>query len=190
LKSPIKQFFWGQVPNPSEDINLKESSQSPVTNDTNQVEAGQSPVTNDTNQVEAGQSPAAVLYRFYEYRRVLPIEQIPLNILKFLTNPILDLNSKYLLVFLIELPFWILGIFILCLSFLGVRRLRFDWNWLTVYSGLIFIMFLVYSGATEVNVGTSIRHRTFLWIPLIFLLTGIRRETSLGPSKPSGNSTQ
>lgn len=185
LKSPIRQFFWSQDLNPSEVINIKESSQSPVTNNTNQVEAG-----HDTNQVEAGQSPAAVLYKFYEYRRVLPIEQIPLNILKFLSNPILDLNSKYLLVFLIELPFWILGIFTLCLSFLGVRRLRFDWNWLTVYSGLIFIMFLVYSGATEVNVGTSIRHRTFLWIPLIFLLTGIRRETSLGPSKPSGNYNQ
>ena len=176
LKSPIKQLFWDTVPNPSESINQKES--------------GQSPMTNGANQVEAGQSPAAVLYRFYEFRRVLPVEQIPLNILKFLTNPILDLKSKYLLVFLIEFPFWILGIFILLLSFLGVRRLRFDWNWLTVYSALIFIMFLVYSGATEVNVGTSIRHRTFLWIPLIFLLTGIRRDTSLGSSKPSGNSTQ
>ena len=190
LKSPIRRFFWSQDLNPSEVINLKESSQSPVANDTNQVEAGQSPVVNDTNQVEAGQSPAAVLYRFYEFRRVLPVEQIPLNILKFLSNPILDLNSKYLLVFLIELPFWILGIFILCLSFLGVRGLRFEWNWLTVYSGLIFIVFLVYSGATEVNVGTSIRHRTFLWIPLIFLLTGIRRETSFGSSKPSGNYNQ
>jgi hypothetical protein len=190
LKSPIKQLFWDTVPNPSESINQKESGQSPMTNGANQVEAGQSPMTNGANQVEAGQSPAAVLYRFYEFRRVLPVEQIPLNILKFLTNPILDLKSKYLLVFLIEFPFWILGIFILLLSFLGVRRLRFDWNWLTVYSALIFIMFLVYSGATEVNVGTSIRHRTFLWIPLIFLLTGIRRDTSLGSSKPSGNSTQ
>jgi hypothetical protein len=168
LKEPIKILFWDKDSTPF--------------SDKSKVEAGQ--------PVEVGESPVAILYKYYEFRRILPVEQVPFNILKFLTNPILDLKSKYLLLFLIELPFWILSIFVLCLSFLGVRRLRFDWNWLTLYSGLIFIMYLVFSGATEVNVGTSIRHRIYLWLPLMFLLSGIRREPTLGPSKQSGKNLE
>ena len=161
FKGPIKEFFWNDELTSSLDLSDQDS--------------GQVPSASNDDQAEFGRSPAAVLYQFYETRRVLPIQQLPFNVLRFISNPISDLNSKYLVIFLIELPFWILSFSILFISILGSRKLRFQWNWLTIYSGVVFVLFLLYSGATEVNVGTSIRHRIFLWLPLIFLLSGIRK---------------
>jgi len=189
LKGPIKEIFWNEGLIPAVDLSNQDSGREPEASGDGQAEFGKSPFTSGDGQAEFGKSPAAVLYQFYETRKVLPIQQLPMNVLRFVSNPISDLSSRYLAIFLIELPFWILSLSILFVSIFGFRRFRFEWNWLTIYSGMVFLLFLLYSGATEVNVGTSIRHRIFLWLPLIFLLSGIRKVPSPGSKEPLVNKT-
>jgi len=105
-----------------------------------------------------------------DFRGILPPKFYVSNFFDFLFNPLFHLNnvSRY---FLLELPIWIFLYFQVFnyINFQRKGRLKFDG--LSVFALLFTLLFVLYSVLTEVNVGTAIRHRILLILPLMLVFS-------------------
>jgi hypothetical protein len=90
---------------------------------------------------------------------------------KFLLVPFIfiDNGSLFLNIQSIETPLWL---FIYVLFFLGLYQLvrhRWEIDYAVAMATLFVFEFLVISALTEINVGTALRHRSLLLIPILVI---------------------
>ena len=118
----------------------------------------------------AGTETAGDIYGGADVRGFLHPKYYLVNLFYFLFNPLLSLELSTARWFLIEAPIWIFLTlsFIVCFARSPRRVLRLT----GVPSFMLYfsLLFVVYSTATEVNVGTSLRHRVLLLFPLSLLV--------------------
>ena len=99
---------------------------------------------------------------------------------KFLLVPFIfiDNGSLFLNIQSIETPFWL---FIYALFFVGlyqIIRRRRELDYAVMVATLFALEFVAISALTEVNVGTALRHRSLLLIPILVIWLS-REKTSL-----------
>ena len=128
-------------------------------------------------------SSSAIVYRtdkqFAENQKQLALQQAglkkPLKVLessaKFLLVPFIfiDNGSLFLNIQSIETPIWL---FIYGLFFFGlyqVIRRRHELDYAVMIATLFAFEFVTISALTEINVGTALRHRSLLLIPILVI---------------------
>jgi hypothetical protein len=99
---------------------------------------------------------------------------------KFLLVPFIfiDNGSLFLNIQSIETPLWL---FIYVLFFVGLYQLvryRREIDYAVVMATLFVFEFLVISALTEVNVGTALRHRSLLLIPIVVIWVARKKKPS------------
>jgi hypothetical protein len=108
----------------------------------------------------------------------------PLQVLessaKFLLVPFIfmDNGSLFLNIQSIETPIWL---FIYGLFFLGlyqIVRRRHEFDYAVVMATLFALEFVAISALTEINVGTALRHRSLLLIPILIIWLA-RKKTEI-----------
>ena len=106
----------------------------------------------------------------------------PLKVLessaKFLLVPFIfvDNGSLFLNIQSIETPAWL---FIYGLFFVGIYqviRRRREFDYAAIMATLFIFEFVVISALTEINVGTALRHRSLLLIPILVLWLSRKKE--------------
>jgi uncharacterized membrane protein YhaH (DUF805 family) len=100
--------------------------------------------------------------------------------LRFLFVPIIfvDNGSLFLNIQSIETPLWL---FIYGLFFIGLFQLirrRHDLDYAVMMATLFAFEFVAISALTEINVGTALRHRSLLLIPILVIWIA-RKKTEL-----------
>jgi hypothetical protein len=78
----------------------------------------------------------------------------------------------------IETPLWL---FIYVLFFLGLYQLvrhRWEIDYAVAMATLFVFEFLVISALTEINVGTALRHRSLLLIPILVIWVARKKKPS------------
>ena len=71
-------------------------------------------------------------------------------------------------IYSIETILWLL-IYVFAIYIL-IKYRKKRWEFLEVVLGSIIISFIIFSAETEINLGTAVRHRSILIIPIILLL--------------------
>jgi hypothetical protein len=108
----------------------------------------------------------------------------PLQVLessaKFLLIPFIfiDNGSLFLNIQSIETPVWL---FIYALFFVGlyqVIRRRREFDYVVMVATLFALEFVAISALTEINVGTALRHRSLLLIPILVIWVA-RKKTEI-----------
>jgi hypothetical protein len=107
----------------------------------------------------------------------------PLQVLessaKFLLVPFIfiDNGSLFLNIQSIETPVWlfIYGLFFVGLYQLARRRREFDYA--VMIATLFALEFVAISALTEINVGTALRHRSLLLIPILVIWVARKKKT-------------
>ena len=108
----------------------------------------------------------------------------PLQVLessaKFLLVPFIfmDNGSLFLNIQSIETPIWL---FIYGLFFVGlyqIVRRRHEFDYAVVMATLFALEFVAISALTEINVGTALRHRSLLLIPILVIWLA-RKKTEI-----------
>jgi hypothetical protein len=99
---------------------------------------------------------------------------------KFLLVPFIfiDNGSLFLNIQSIETPLWL---FIYVLFFLGLYQLvrhRWEIDYAVAMATLFVFEFLVISALTEINVGTALRHRSLLLIPILVIWVARKKKPS------------
>jgi hypothetical protein len=97
---------------------------------------------------------------------------------KFLLVPFIfiDNGSLFLNIQSIETPLWL---FIYVLFFLGLYQLvrhRWEIDYAVAMATLFVFEFLVISALTEINVGTALRHRSLLLIPILVIWVARKKK--------------
>jgi hypothetical protein len=97
---------------------------------------------------------------------------------KFLLVPFIfiDNGSLFLNIQSIETPLWL---FIYVLFFLGLYQLvrrRWEIDYAVAMATLFVLEFLVISALTEINVGTALRHRSLLLIPIVVIWVARKKK--------------
>ena len=134
---------------------------------------------------------ATDFFEFEDYRTFKKFEGIPNGVFNFVVGPTVFNESKPARLFSVESLFWIFC-FIFCAFSLFARvRVKSSFSILEI-SVLIFILcFLLFSALTEINLGTSIRHRIILIIPFFLYFFGFPRDFwQKWQSKPGGSRNQ
>ncbi len=106
----------------------------------------------------------------------------PLQVLessaKFLLIPFIfiDNGSLFLNILSIETPVWlfIYGLFFAGLYQLACRRREFDYA--VMIATLFALEFVAISALTEINVGTALRHRSLLLIPIVVIWVARKKQ--------------
>jgi hypothetical protein len=106
----------------------------------------------------------------------------PLQVLessaKFLLIPFIfiDNGSLFLNIQSIETPIWlfIYGLFFVGLYQLARRRREFDYA--VMIATLFALEFVAISALTEINVGTALRHRSLLLIPILVIWVARKKK--------------
>jgi hypothetical protein len=109
----------------------------------------------------------------------------PLQVLessaKFLLVPFIfiDNGSLFLNIQSIETPIWlfIYGLFFVGLFQLARRRHEFDYA--VMMATLFALEFVAISALTEINVGTALRHRSLLLIPILVIWVARKKKSSI-----------
>lgn len=73
-----------------------------------------------------------------------------------------------------ESPLWWIFYTIVLFALLGYRKKNWLENPILIYSSFLTFTFILMSALTEVNFGTSFRHRSILVIPIVFILISVR----------------
>jgi hypothetical protein len=106
----------------------------------------------------------------------------PLQVLessaKFLLVPsiFIDNGSLFLNIQSIETPLWL---FIYGLFFMGLFQLirrRHDLEYAVMMATLFALEFVAISALTEINVGTALRHRSLLLIPILVIWVARKKK--------------
>jgi len=97
---------------------------------------------------------------------------------KFLLVPFIfiDNGSLFLNIQSIETPLWL---FIYCLFFLGLFQLisrRREFDYAVMMATLFALEFVAISALTEINVGTALRHRSLLLIPIVVIWVARKKK--------------
>jgi hypothetical protein len=97
---------------------------------------------------------------------------------KFLLVPFIfiDNGSLFLNIQSIETPLWL---FIYCLFFLGLFQLisrRREFDYAVMIATLFALEFVAISALTEINVGTALRHRSLLLIPILVIWVARKKK--------------
>jgi 4-hydroxybenzoate polyprenyltransferase len=108
----------------------------------------------------------------------------PLRVLessaKFLLVPFIfiDNGSLFLNIQSVETPIWlfIYGLFFVSLYQVARRRREFDYA--VMIATLFALEFVAISALTEINVGTALRHRSLLLIPILVIWVA-RKKTEV-----------
>jgi hypothetical protein len=109
----------------------------------------------------------------------------PLQVLessaKFLLVPFIfvDNGSLFLNIQSIETPIWL---FIYGLFFIGlyqVIRRRREFDYAVMMATIFTLEFVAISALTEINVGTALRHRSLLLIPILVIWVARKKKASL-----------
>jgi hypothetical protein len=144
-----------------------------------------------TAKLEAISKPAIVVETdksVVENQKKLSLQQAgikkPLQVLessaKFLLIPFIfiDNGSLFLNIQSIETPVWlfIYGLFFVGLYQLARRRREFDYA--VMIATLFALEFVAISALTEINVGTALRHRSLLLIPILVIWVA-RKKTEV-----------
>jgi len=121
-----------------------------------------------------------------ENRKKLSLQQAglkkPLQVLKssakFLLIPFIfiDNGSLFLNIQSIETPIWlfIYGLFFVGLYQVAHRRREFDYA--VMMATLFALEFVAISALTEINVGTALRHRSLLLIPIMVMWASYEKK--------------
>jgi hypothetical protein len=108
----------------------------------------------------------------------------PLQVLessaKFLLVPFIfmDNGSLFLNIQSIETPIWL---FIYGLFFVGLYRIirrRHELDYVVMMATLFSFEFVAISALTEINVGTALRHRSLLLIPILAIWVARKRKSA------------
>ena len=98
---------------------------------------------------------------------------------KFLLIPfiLIDNGSLFLNIQSLETPFWlfIYGLFFVGLYQMARRRREFDYA--VMMATLFALEFVVISALTEINVGTALRHRSLLLIPVLVIWVARKKQS-------------
>ena len=151
-----------------------------------------------TTKIEAISKSAIVVETdksVVENQKKLSLQQAgikkPLQVLKssakFLLIPFIfmDNGSLFLNIQSIETPIWL---FIYGLFFVGLNqviRSRREFDYAIMVATLFALEFVAISALTEINVGTALRHRSLLLIPI--LVIWLAREKNPPKLKPDKN---
>lgn len=102
----------------------------------------------------------------------------------FTPFPFIDNGSLFLDISSLEAPFW----WFMYITF-GIavwrRFKRKEFDELAIFIISFIVLFTVFSALTEVNVGTMIRHRSVLLIPVLFLAIPLTKGPLSLVDKPS-----
>jgi hypothetical protein len=118
----------------------------------------------------AGTETAGDIYGGADVRGFLHPKYYLVNLLYFLFNPLLSLELSTARWFLIEAPIWIFLTLSFIVYFARSPRRVFRLTGVPSFMLYFSLLFVAYSTATEVNVGTSLRHRVLLLFPLSLLV--------------------
>jgi hypothetical protein len=144
-----------------------------------------------TSKLEAVAKSAIVVEtdkEVVENQKKLSLQQAgltkPLQVLessaKFLLIPFIfmDNGSLFLNIQSIETPIWlfIYGLFFVGLYLLARRRREFDYA--VMIATLFSLEFVAISALTEINVGTALRHRSLLLIPILVIWIARKKKPS------------
>ena len=107
------------------------------------------------------------------------------NFFYFLFNPLTNFDVPVSRYFLIEIPIWVFLYFQTFSLIRRFRKSRLKLDGLATFALFFTLLFIAFSVVSEVNVGTSIRHRVLLLFPLVLLFSRLHpnRKSPLTPGK-------
>jgi hypothetical protein len=107
------------------------------------------------------------------------------NFFYFLFNPLTNFDVPVSRYFLIEIPIWVFLYFQTFSLIRRFRKSRLKLDGLATFALFFTLLFIAFSVVSEVNVGTSIRHRVLLLFPLVLLFSRLHpnRNSPLTPGK-------
>ena len=121
-----------------------------------------------------------------ENRKKLSLQQAgikkPLQVLessaKFLLVPFIfiDNGSLFLNIQSIEMPIWLFIYGLFFVGFYQVARRRREFDYAVMMATLFALEFVAISALTEINVGTALRHRSLLLIPILVIWVARQRK--------------
>jgi len=91
----------------------------------------------------------------------------------------IDNGSLFLNIQSIETPVWL---FVYGLFFVGLYQLtrrRHEFDYAVLIAALFALEFVAISALTEVNVGTALRHRSLLLIPILVIWVARKKKPSV-----------
>ncbi|MFZ2227868.1 MAG: hypothetical protein WA090_01215 [Candidatus Nanopelagicaceae bacterium] len=92
--------------------------------------------------------------------------------------PLLDQGGIALNIVSFESPFWWLLYFIVGFQIYRCRKSKFLRDPTILFTLIFLVLLVTFSALVEVNLGTSYRHRSIIFIPLIFLFVRLRSKFS------------
>ena len=98
--------------------------------------------------------------------------------LNFLFAPVIfkDNGSLFLNIQSVETPIWLFLYGILIIGLYMILRLRRNLDYASLVATLFIFEFIIVSALTEVNVGTAVRHRSLILIPILVIWLARKKE--------------
>jgi len=109
---------------------------------------------------------ATDFFAFQEGRGIRNFNDIPVGVANLLFGPLIKSESKPAKLFSLEIVFWVFFLAAFFVSLATRLLARTPINILEISASLFIIIFCFFSALTEVNMGTLVRHRIILIIPL------------------------
>jgi hypothetical protein len=92
--------------------------------------------------------------------------------------PFLDQGGIALTIVSFESPIWWLLYFLVGFQIYRCRKSKFLRDPAIVFTLIFLVLLVIFSALVEVNLGTSFRHRSIIFVPLIFLFVRLRTKFS------------
>ncbi len=142
-----------------------------------------------SDKVAADQSDKVAATNFYALdkpRELIILGHLPFNLINFMIGPIPGTSGGVSYLGLLDSLIWLSFFFFIFLALFGRTRFRLILDQVVIFAMSFFLAFTLFSAAIEVNTGTSFRHRTVLYIPLLIILSRLhpRNSSSNQPKLP------
>ena len=127
---------------------------------------------------QSGKVSASNFYAIDKPRELIVLGDLPFNLINFSLGPIPGTSGGVSYFGLLDTVLWLYFFLFMMLTLFDKTRLRLVFDEITVFAISFFFTFTLFSAAIEVNSGTSFRHRTVLFIPLLIILSRMRLQNS------------
>jgi len=123
---------------------------------------------------QSGKVAATDFYALDKPRELIILGHLPFNLINFMIGPIPGTSTGFSPLGLLDSIIWLSFYFLIFLTLFGKTRFRLIFDEVVIFAISFFLVFTIFSAAIEVNAGTSFRHRTLLYIPLLIILSRLR----------------
>jgi hypothetical protein len=137
------------------------------------------------DNVAAGQEDNVAATDFYasgKPRELIILGNLPFNLINFMFGPIPGFFGGSSIFGLLDSLVWLFFFLYMVLTLFGKTRFQLILDEMVIFSINFFLVFTLFSGAVEVNAGTSFRHRVVLCLPVLVIFSRLCvRKQSLNP---------